>query len=64
MLPPMSEEPTEEELRELGAPPRASKKLIVVAVIAGVLAALALVAASQYAGRRDAAETPRTETPR
>lgn len=60
----MSEEPSEEELRELGAPPRASKKLIALAVIAGVLAALALAAASHYAGRRDAAEAPRTETPR
>jgi hypothetical protein len=46
-------EPTEEELREVGAAPRASKKTIVFALIAGVLAALVLVAAAHFAAQRD-----------
>lgn len=45
----MGDEPTDEELRELGAPPRVSKKSIVLAVLAGTIAAIVLVLAAYFA---------------
>ncbi|HEY8427878.1 MAG TPA: hypothetical protein VIL20_05865 [Sandaracinaceae bacterium] len=52
----MSDEPIDDELRELGAPPRTPKKTLVAAILAGALAALALIAAAYYAAERDRAE--------